>query len=49
MLTEQGKWLDGEAMFFEQTCETQHLGIPIRHSGLRYLQIFTMELSFRQD
>jgi hypothetical protein len=24
MVTEQGKWLDGEAIFFEQTCETQH-------------------------
>jgi hypothetical protein len=25
MVTEQGKWLDGEAIFFEQTSETQQL------------------------
>jgi hypothetical protein len=24
MVTEQGKWLDGEPIFFEQTSETQH-------------------------
>jgi hypothetical protein len=23
MVTEQGKWLDGEAIFFEETCETR--------------------------
>jgi hypothetical protein len=31
MVTEQGKWLDGEAIFFEQTCETRHYYLSAKY------------------